>query len=102
MTALQLPAHLQGRQATGAAARATEGMGSSLPPHISIQGNKFTFIDASGNEAPPMLTFDGYIVDISDHINKRYYDKPFDQSAKSFEPPACWSANGIAPSREAA
>lgn len=104
MTALQLPAHLQGRQATGAAARATEGMGSSLPPHISIQGNKFTFIDGSGQESSngPMLLFDGYIVDISDHINKRYYDKPFDQSAKSYEPPACWSANGLAPSREAA
>lgn len=101
MTALQLPAHLQGRQASGVTARAAEGMGSSLPPHISIQGNKFTFVDASGNEAPPMLSFDGYVIDVSDHMNKRYYDKPFDQSATTYEPPACWSANGIAPSREA-
>lgn len=101
MTALALPAHLQGRQASGVTARAAEGMGSSLPPHISIQGNKFTFVDASGNEAPPMLTFDGYIIDVSDHMNKRYYDKKYDAKATTYEPPKCWSSNGIGPSRDA-
>lgn len=98
---MQLPAHLQGRQATGMTSRAAEGMGSSMPPHISISGNKFTFFDASGNEAPPMLTFDAYVIDVSDHMNKRYYDKPYDMTATTYEPPACWSSNGIGPSREA-
>lgn len=102
MAEMNLPAHLQGRVPTGMVARAAEGMGSSLPPHLSIRGNAFTFIDATGNEAPPMLTFDGYIIDISDVMCKRYYDKVFDQNADVGEPPACWSSNGVAPSREAA
>lgn len=101
MSNMQLPAHLQGRVASGVAARAVEGMGSSLPPHISIRGNRFTFVDASGNEAQPMLSFDGYVVDVSDHMNKRYYEYEYDQSAQSYEPPTCWSSNGIGPSREA-
>lgn len=97
---LNLPAHLQGRQPAGMAARAAEGMGGSLPPHVSIKGNWFTFVDAAGHEAQPVATFDALIVDISDHINKRYYDKPYNP-ADTGEPPACWSANGFAPSREA-
>lgn len=101
MTMPNLPAHLQGLVPTGMTARAADGMGSSLPPHISIQGNKFTFVDASGNEAPPMLTFDGYIIDISDHMNKRFYKKKYDQNATTYEPPNCWSSNGVGPSREA-
>lgn len=101
MTAVQLPAHLQNRNIRSLTERASEGMGSTLPPHISIQGNSFTFIDAAGNEYQPVLTFDAAIVDISDYMNKRYYDKPFDPNASSYEPPVCWSANGLAPSREA-
>ena len=96
----QLPAHLQGRQVRTLTERASEGMGSSLPPHVSIQGNSFTFVDAAGNEMQPMLSFDAVIVDIADRMNKRYYDKPFDPNASTYEPPRCWSANGLTPSRE--
>ncbi len=102
MTQMQLPAHLQGRQVKSLTERASEGMGSTLPPHVSIQGNSFTFVDAAGNEMQPMLTFDAVIVDIADRLNKRYYDKPFDPNASTYEPPRCWSANGITPSREVA
>jgi hypothetical protein len=97
----QLPAHLQGRQVRNLTERASEGMGGSLPPHISIRGNAFTFVDAAGTEYQPTLVFRGTVVDVSDNLNKRYYVKPFDQQAEG-EPPTCWSANGIAPSREAA
>jgi len=101
MTQVALPAHLANRQVRSLTERASEGMGSTLPPHISIQGNSFTFIDAAGNEYAPMLTFDAVVVDVSDAMCKRFYDKPFDPNASTFEPPACWSANGLAPSREA-
>jgi hypothetical protein len=101
MTQVQLPAHLANRQVRSLTERASEGMGSSLPPHISIQGNSFTFIDAAGTEYNPVLTFDAAIVDVSDVLCKRYFDKPWDPSASTYEPPACWSANGIGPSREA-
>lgn len=102
MTQMQLPAHLQGRQVKSLTERASEGMGSTLPPHVSIQGNSFTFVDAAGNEMQPMLAFDAVIVDIADRMNKRYYDKKFDPNASTYEPPRCWSANGITPSREVA
>lgn len=102
MTQMQLPAHLQGRQVKSLTERASEGMGSTLPPHVSIQGNSFTFIDAAGNEMQPMLTFVGVIVDIADRMNKKYYDKPYDPNASTYEPPRCWSANGITPTREVA
>lgn len=97
-----LPAHLQGRQVKSLTERASEGMGGALPPHVSIQGNSFTFIDAAGNEMQPMLTFDAVIVDIGDLMSKRYYDKPFDPNASTYDPPRCWSANGITPTREVA
>lgn len=95
-----LPAHLQGRQVRSLTERASEGMGGALPPHVSIQGNSFTFIDAAGNEMQPMLSFDAVVVDIGDRLAKRYYDKPFDPNASTYEPPRCWSANGLTPSRE--
>lgn len=101
MSQMQLPAHLANRQVRSLTERAAEGMGSSLPPHISIQGNSFTFIDAAGNEYQPVLTFDATIVDVSDSMNKRYFDKPYVPGQDIGEPPACWSANGIGPSREA-
>lgn len=102
MPQAQLPAHLQNRQVKSLTERASEGMGGALPPHVSIQGNSFTFVDAAGNEFQPMLTFDAVIIDMADLMNKRYYDKPFDPNASTYEPPRCWSANGIAPVREVA
>lgn len=102
MPQANLPAHLQGRQVRSLTERASEGMGVALPPHVSIQGNSFTFVDAAGNEFQPMLTFDAVIVDMADRLNKRYYDKPFDPNASTYDPPRCWSANGITPTREVA
>lgn len=99
---MQLPAHLANRAAgRGLTDRAAEGLGSSLPPHFSIQGNTFTPIDAAGNEGPSTAIVYGIVVDVSDHVNKRYYDKPWDPNASTYEPPVCWSANGVGPSREA-
>lgn len=101
MTAVQLPAHLANRQVRSLTERAAEGMGATLPPHVSLAGNSFTFIDAAGNEYKPVLTFDAVIIDISDRMNKRYYDKPYNPKEVG-EAPRCWSANGITPSREVA
>lgn len=96
----QLPAYLRNRQTPAVAARALQGLGSSLPPHISIKGNSFTLVDASGQEAAMGAQLDCAIIDVSDVMCKRYYDKPYNPKAEG-EPPTCWSANGIAPSRDA-
>ena len=98
---VQLPAHLANRQVRSLTERASEGMGGSMPPHISLAGNSFTFVDAAGNEMKPMLTFDAVVIDVSDRLNKRYYDKPYNPKEQG-EAPRCWSANGITPSREVA
>ncbi len=101
----QLPAYLAQIQSTGLAARAAEGIGSSLPPHISIGSNTFTMVDSAGNEQQAQTTFlDVCIADISDVMCKMYYgdaNGPKKWTPGSTDPPACWSANGVAPSTEA-
>lgn len=99
MPPTNLPAHLQNRNVPNLTARALEGLGASLPPHISIQGNQFTLIDASGNEQPMGPTLEACIVDMADVMCKRYYEN--DWTPGSDEPPTCWSMNGLAPSRDA-
>lgn len=95
-----LPAHLQNRQSRTVTERAASGLGGSMPPHISIQGNSFTLIDAAGNESNEGNTIDVCIADVSDVNCKRYYgDKPW--TPDSNDAPLCWSANGVGPSRDA-
>jgi hypothetical protein len=94
--------------------RATQGLGALLPPHISIRGNQFTLVDAAGNtrahtmevtlpngqrqqQAAPL---EALVADISDHVCKQFYANP-DWTPDSNDPPDCWSANGVAPSRDA-
>ena len=96
----QLPAHLQNRQSRAVNERAAAGIGSSMPPHISIQGNSFTLIDAAGNEQNEGGVIEVCIADVSDVTCKRYYgDKKWTPDSK--DPPVCWSSNGLGPSRDA-
>jgi hypothetical protein len=100
MADVQLPAYLQNSRAPRLAERSTEGMGSALPPHISIRGNRFTLVDQAGDErVVETLHLDVCIADLSDHMNKLYYDKGYEPGSN--DPPVCFSANGVAPSREA-
>jgi hypothetical protein len=100
----QLPAHLQGRQRPKLTELATQGLGGTMPPHISIGGNRFTLIDAAGNTAgQATLDLQVVIFDISGpHNNKRFYPPGEQWTPDSNDPPTCWSANGVTPSREAA
>ncbi len=95
-----LPAHLAKTQLPRLSDRATEGMGSSLPPHISIRGNEFTLVDAAGEETSIETKYlDCAIIDMAEVMSKLYYGKDYVQDSN--DPPLCWSANGIGPSREA-
>ena len=98
---LQLPQHLQGRQSHNIAEKAAAGIGSSLPPHVSIQGNTFTLIDAGGQEASVGASMDVVVVDVSEQVAKRFYppDKPWTKDSK--DPPTCWSTNGVVPDASA-
>lgn len=99
MNAPQLPAYLQNKTRTNLAAVATAGMGSAMPNHISIRGNQFTLIDEAGAKMPLGALMDAIVVDITDHIAKRYYEEPWKDGSDN--PPDCWSMNGIGPSRGA-
>lgn len=109
MNAPQLPAYLQNRQSRGLAQSLSANLGVGSPPFLSIMGNRFTLIDAAGEEIP-VATYDpktGPYIDVAiiDSLavtSKIYYDKAYDPNASQFEPPACFSDNGIGPSRNAA
>lgn len=107
--AMQLPAHLQGYQSRKLSQTAAANIGTAAPPYISIQGNRFTLVDAAGNEVPvptydPAIGvyLDCVIFDIGDHLSKVFYGAAYDPNAQSYGPPACWSDNGTGPSRQAA
>lgn len=96
----QLPAWLQNRKSAAIGSRAVEGLGAALPPHISIAGNRFTLVDAAGNDKMLDTVFmDACIVDVSDVTCKMYFENEWSTNSK--DPPTCWSANGVAPSIEA-
>ena len=106
----QLPAYLQNKTASrGLAQSLVANLGVGSPPYLSIMGNRLTLIDAVGEEIP-VATYDPktgpyldcVIVDVLERTSKIFYDKPFDPSASQYEPPACFSDNGVAPSRNAA
>jgi len=118
---MTLPAHLQGdRRQLGAVS--VEGMGMPPAPYISIEGQKFTLIDAAGgtlelptygpifvqrdqagNEiavqgSPVGIYLDAVLVDVNHNMSKVYYANPYSGTAQQFMPPDCWSDNGVAPS----
>ncbi len=95
-----LPAYLQNRNSRIVSDGAADGIGAQLPPHISIRGNEFTLIDASGNRQEVDEKYlDVCFVDRSDVVCKQYYEQDYVDGAN--DPPTCFSANGIAPSIEA-
>ena len=100
MNAPALPAYLKNRNSRIVSDGAADGIGAQLPPHISIRGNEFTLIDASGNRQEVDEKYlDVCFVDRSDVVCKQYYEQDYVDGAN--DPPTCFSANGIAPSVEA-
>lgn len=99
MANLQLPAYLKPR-ATSLAKILGELGGGLLPPRISIRSNRFTLIDAAGNEKPwPSLELPIIIVDVNPNICKMYFGREYQPDDD--QPPMCFSSNGVAPSSEA-
>lgn len=98
MTQMQRPTYLS--NVPDLSERATQGIGTVLPPHVSIRGNKFTLVDGAGNKKLIGDTMDFVVADINENIGKMYYSDD-NWTSDSTDPPDCWSSNGIGPSREA-
>lgn len=100
-----LPDHLRNRARGTALDDVGAGLGTSVPPYVSLKGNRFTLIDAAGTKIP-VQTFDpqmGAVIDVvivagNKNTSRIYYAKDWDPSAIEFQPPDCWSDNGVAPS----
>src|SRR5208282_4278926 len=96
---MTLPAYLQNLPSRNLAQTAISNVGQGSPPYLSIEGNRFTLVDVTGNTIPiQTLHVDVVIVDVNDHVSKIYFDpsKPYDPNTPT--PPLCFSDNGIAPS----
>lgn len=112
----QLPAYLQNRPSRGLAQRVSENLGTSSPPYLSLKDNRFTLVDAAGNQqAIPTYEMDPakcmrgqspgpyadvMIIDVNDHLSRIYYEEGYDPTASSYQPPPCFSHNGIGPSKQ--
>lgn len=101
---IQLPAYLQNLPSRNLAQAAIANVGAGNPPHLSIEGSRFTLVDVAGNIIPiQTLHVDVVIVDVNGHISKIYYNPatPYDPKNPSASPPLCFSDNGQAPSMNA-
>jgi hypothetical protein len=105
--AMQIPAHLAGRQSRHVTDALAAGIGMSAVPYISIEGNRFTLVDVAGNQIPvpthdPQIGVyvDVVIVDANPNPSKVFYDTKYDPNVAAA--PACYSDNGIGPSKNSA
>jgi hypothetical protein len=106
VTTPQVPAYLLNTGIPDFTDRLGASLGTRAQPYLSIEGDRFTLVDATGDTRPVLTrdakTGDPYvdcvIIDTGDHESKIYYGRAYDPKAESFSPPACWSDNGIAPS----
>jgi hypothetical protein len=102
----QLPAYLQNSRIPNFTERLGANLGTRAQPHVSIDGDRLTLVDTTGDMRPVLTrdpkTDDPYldcvIIDAGDHESKIYYGRAYDPKAETFSPPACWSDNGVAPS----
>jgi hypothetical protein len=99
-----LPAHLQNYQTPDIGGTLAANLGSAMPPHVTIGGNRFTLVDASNVEIPvptfdPQLGpyLDAAIIDVNPVMSRIYFGGNYDPTAEGVRPD-CFSDNGIGPS----
>lgn len=95
--AVQLPARFANRQnKRSVVAAVSEGLGMATPPYVSIKGGNFTLVDANGEQEPVETKYlDCVIIDTSLPSRVYWGDKKYNPNADTYEPPVCFSDNGI-------
>jgi hypothetical protein len=96
----QVPSIFNRRERRDLTTSAAHGLGSLMPPHVSINGNRFALVDAAGVRFPlQTMHLDCVIIDINQNMSKVYWgDAPYDPNDDDRGPPICFSDNGIGPS----
>jgi len=99
-----LPDYLRQYEAPDVAAALSQTLGSAMPPHVSIAGNKFTLVDAANNvlngawfDQQIGVYIDACIIDVNNVKSRVYFAGAFDSNAEGMRPD-CFSDNGIGPS----
>lgn len=99
----QLPDFLQGYQGSHLAEDMRGAISSFAPPSISIEGNRFSLVDPSGDSealttVDPQIGFymDAIVVDGNKFKSRIFYAHKYDPSNP--QPPACFSHDSIVPS----
>src|ERR1039458_10055505 len=94
-----LPAHLKNRRSQAVAVEVAAGLGSAQPPHISIQGGRFTLVDAAGNKKPvETMYLDCVIIDGQKGRSRTFWGVAAQFEGDNSGPPLCFSDNNIGPS----
>jgi hypothetical protein len=92
-----MPTALANRQRRSIVADASHGLGVSRPAHVSIEGGKFTLVNAAGARMLiPTHHMDCVIIDASSVTSRIYYAG--DPTPGNNAPPVCYSDNGTGPS----
>lgn len=105
MAQQELPAHL--RHIAAKSKHLNEAVVGGItsfvrPPHISIDKNRFTLVNAAGErDTLRQFEIDLIVVSANPITSQLYYGGDYDPTADEHEPPKCFSDNNVAPSMEA-
>lgn len=101
---VQLPARFANRQNRRQIVQAVvQGLGMASPPYVSIKGGSFTLVDANGEQEPVETKWlDCVIIDTNVPSRVFWGEKVYNPNSDVYEPPACFSDNGIGASAQAA
>src|SRR5271166_2799977 len=104
MNTPQLPDYLKNRPFEAVSDALDRSLGAGAPPVLSIEGDRFTLVDAGGNQQPLSTVeqgvpyADAVVIHTLPHYSKIYYGS-HKYNPNEGSPPVCFSDNGVAPSR---
>lgn len=104
-----LPAHLKDVQNWGLVAAGKKGIGASRGAHLSVANQDFVLVEANGQESKAGgfdeklggRFFRAVIVAVSDVQSRIFYDSTWQPGQEYYNPPTCFSEDGVTPSPEA-
>lgn len=101
---VQLPARFQNRQNRRQVVQSVvQGLGMASPPYVSIKGGSFTLVDGNGEQEPVETKWlDCVIIDTNLPSRVFWGEKVYNPNSDVYEPPVCFSDNGIGASAQSA
>ena len=93
---MSLPTHLKNRRSQAVAIEVASGLAGAQPPHVSIEGGRFTLVDAGGNKKPlDTVYLDCIIIATKAGRNRVFWGKGANYEGENQGHPICFSDNNI-------